>query len=152
MAACVLADFELDRRTGVRHAPGSGTPAGYLDGAERHLLRAPARGRGSQHRSDELAALVHDWPTLYHLTPYRATILDCLGFAAAADARVLELGSGCGAMHPLRSGRLRMVDAIEGDAGRAAVTRLRCEDRDDVRVVHRQLLRAGRARGVRSCR
>jgi hypothetical protein len=134
MGASVLADFELDPATGVRHAPGTGVPAGYLDGAERHLLeRLPdIRDRGTG--SDELATLIRDWPTLYHLTPYRATIFDCLGFSRAGDARVLELGAGCGAITRWLGEHCGAVEAIEGDAGRAAVTRLRCEDQDNVRV------------------
>jgi hypothetical protein len=73
-------------------------PAGYLDGAERHLFEALPGVVDGRTGSEELQALIHDWPSLYHLTPYRATIFDCLGFARASDGRVLELGAGCGAV------------------------------------------------------
>ena len=86
----LLRDFVTDEETGIALPPREVPPAGYLDGAERYLFeRLPEvadRGTGSE----ELQALVRDWPSLYHLTPYRATIFDCLGLTRAGDARVLE--------------------------------------------------------------
>ena len=129
-----LTDFALDDATGIRLPASAGVPAGYLDGAERELAEAlPAIGdRGTG--SPELEALVHDWPTRYHLTPYRATIFDCLGFGAARDARVLELGAGCGAITRWLGEHCGEVHAIEGDLARARVARLRCADQNGVHV------------------
>ena len=144
-----LADFVPDSTTGVLLPPGAATPAGYLDGAERALLEGlPAiadRGTGS----DELRTLMTDWPTSYHLTPYRATILDCLGFARAGEGRVLELGAGCGAVTRWLGEHFAEVHAVEGSASRAHVIRERCADLDVGARLQRQLLRARRARRVR---
>ena len=129
-----LTDFALDDATGIRLPATVGVPAGYLDGAERELAAAlPAIGdRGTG--SPELEALVHDWPTRYHLTPYRATIFDCLGFTRAATARVLELGAGCGAITRWLGEHCGEVHAIEGDLARARIARLRCADQDGVHL------------------
>lgn len=83
--------------------------------------------------SPELRAHVKDWPTLYHLTPYRGTILDALGLHAR-DARVLELGAGCGAVTRWLGERFHRVDAVEGSPARAWVARERTRDLPGVRV------------------
>jgi hypothetical protein len=128
-----LQDFVLDRGTGVRHAPAAGTPAGYLDGAEAYLLDVLTGARDRGTGSPELDALVRDWPSEYHLTPLRATLLDAFGFASG-DARVLELGAGCGAVTRWLGEHCAHVDAIEGDVARARVARARCADLDRVEV------------------
>lgn len=86
----LLKDFVLDDATGIRLPPAELPPAGYLDGAERRLLEALPGVADRSVGSPELQALIDDWPTLYHLMPYRATIFDCFGFTGAAGARVLE--------------------------------------------------------------
>jgi hypothetical protein len=130
--ALLLKDFVLDDETGIRLPPTEVPPAGYLDGAERRLLEALPGVADRSVGSPELQALVDDWPTLYHLTPYRATIFDCFGFTGAGDARVLELGAGCGAITRWLGERCGEVHAIEGDRERARVARARCEDQENV--------------------
>jgi hypothetical protein len=129
-----LADFVLDPSTGVRLPPGAATPAGYLDGAERHLLEGLPAIADRSTGSDELRTLMRDWPTSYHLTPYRATILDCLGLRRAGEARALELGAGCGAVTRWLGEHFAEVHAVEGSASRAQVIRERCADLDSVQV------------------
>jgi SAM-dependent methyltransferase len=127
-----LSDFIEDADSGVRLAPSS-TPAGYLDGAERHLAEVLARVGDRSVASDELAAHVHDWPTLYHLSPYRTTLFDAFGWTGER-ARVLELGAGCGAITRWLGEHAREVHAVEGDVSRAQVARLRTADLDNVQV------------------
>lgn len=129
-----LAEFRADPATGVHLPPRAGTPAGYLDGAELRLQEALPHVTDRSTGSEELAALVDDWPTEYHLTPYRSTIFETLGFERAGAARVLELGCGCGAVTRWLGEHFGAVDAIEGDAARAHIAALRCEDLDGVRV------------------
>jgi hypothetical protein len=129
-----LSDFELDGGTGILHPRGAVAPAGYLDGAEQELLdRLPAIADLST-GSDELRALMRDWPTSYHLTPYRATLFDALGFSRAGDRRVLELGAGCGAITRWLGEHFAEVHAIEGSASRARVARARTADLESVRI------------------
>jgi hypothetical protein len=129
-----LSEFELDAQTGILHPRGVAVPAGYLDGAEQELLeRLPLIGDLST-GSDELRRLMRNWPTSYHLTPYRATLFDALGFSRAARARVLELGAGCGAITRWLGENFAEVHAIEGDSSRARVARARCADLESVQI------------------
>jgi hypothetical protein len=120
-----LADFTLDAATGVRTL---GETTSYRDGAEQYLLDGLAGVGDLSVGSVEVAALVKDWPSLYHLSPYRSTLFDCLGLDGIAGARVLELGAGCGAMSRWLGERGAEVHAIEGGLSRAEVARARCLD------------------------
>jgi len=64
-----LADFALDPATGVRVLPGELGTTSYRDGAEQYLIDAFAAVEDRSVGSDAIAALVHDWPPLYHLSP-----------------------------------------------------------------------------------
>lgn len=128
-----LAEFTLDEATSLYIAPGVGIPAGYLDGAEQYLVEGLQRISDRSIGSEELAALVRDWPTEYHLSPFRTTIFDCLG-VADESLRVLELGCGCGAITRWLGERCGEVHAIEGNAARALAARTRCADLTGVEV------------------
>lgn len=128
-----LADFTLNEATGLYIAPGVGIPAGYLDGAEQYLVGGLQRISDRSVGSEELATLVKDWPTEYHLSPFRTTIFDCLGIAGGS-LRVLELGCGCGAITRWLGEHCGEVHAIEGNAARALTTRTRCADLTGVEV------------------
>ena len=127
-----LSEFVPSPGSKVRVPVSSAPPAGYLDGAEQALLDALLRATDRSVGSSELAAHVHDWPTLYHLTPYRSTILDCFGFHGAGGASVLELGAGCGAITRWLGEHFGTVDAVEGSPERAAVAAARTADLDNV--------------------
>jgi hypothetical protein len=128
-----LEQFRRDRATGLRLAPHAGTPAGYLDGGEARLAEIFAAADDLGVSSAELRSQISDWVTEYHLSPYRATIFDAIGLHAG-DARVLELGAGCGAITRWLGEHCGEVHAIEGDAARARVARLRCRDQEHVEV------------------
>ena len=66
-----LTDFALDPATGVRVLPGEPGTTSYRDGAEQYLLDGLAALGDRSVGSEAVAALVHDWPSLYHLSPYR---------------------------------------------------------------------------------
>jgi hypothetical protein len=129
-----LSAFGPPDAAGVRRPPSAGAQAGYLDGAEGALLDALAgvgdRGTGSA----ELEPLMSDWASTYHLTPYRTTLFDAVGLHAAGDARVLELGAGCGAITRWLGEHCGEVHAVEGGPARAAVARARTADQDNVEV------------------
>jgi SAM-dependent methyltransferase len=128
-----LAEFTLDEGTSLYIAPGVGIPAGYLDGAEQYLVEGLQRISDRSIGSAELAAIVRDWPTEYHLSPFRTTIFDCLG-VTDESLRVLELGCGCGAITRWLGERCGEVHAIEGNAARALAARTRCADLTGVQV------------------
>ncbi len=129
-----LSEFELDSGTGILHPHGALAPAGYLDGAEQVLLERLPTIADLSTGSDELRRLMRDWPTRYHLTPYRATLFDALGLSRVGDRRVLELGAGCGAITRWLGEHFGEVHAIEGDANRARVARARTADLDSVSI------------------
>ncbi|HEX4521685.1 MAG TPA: glycosyltransferase [Gaiellaceae bacterium] len=119
--------------SGVLVPAQEGTAATYLDGAEQYLLDALRSSADVGVFSSDLRARVRDWASLYHLTPYRATILDALGLSNR-DASVLELGAGCGAVTRWLGEHFGRVDAVEGSLARAQVARERCRDLESVRV------------------
>lgn len=127
-----LNDFLIDS-CGVMISGSRGTPAGYMDGAESYLSSVLQKSRDLGGFSRELKAAVKDWPSLYHLSPYRTTILDCLGLRTGS-ARVLELGAGCGAVTRWLGEKFHDVTAIEGNYQRAKVARLRCRDLSSVKI------------------
>jgi methyltransferase family protein len=129
-----LADFRLHRASGVRVLPGETGVTSYRDGAEQYLFQALGTIADRRVGSPEVAALVRDWASLYHLSPYRATLLDCLGLSGIAGARVLELGAGCGVMTRWLGDRGAEVHAIEGGLSRAEVARRRCEELANVEL------------------
>jgi len=128
-----LDDLVLHEDSGVYVLPQEGTAATYLDGAELYLLEALRSARDVGVFSPDLRGRVKDWASLYHLTPYRATILDALGLENTS-ARVLELGAGCGAVTRWLGEHFESVDAVEGSLARARVARERCRDLESVRV------------------
>ncbi|HEY4348153.1 MAG TPA: glycosyltransferase [Gaiellaceae bacterium] len=127
-----LEDLVVHGESGVLVPSHEGTAATYLDGAEQYLLDALKSAGDVSVHSSELRARVRDWASLYHLTPYRATIFDALGLSP--DARVLELGAGCGAVTRWLGEHFAQVDAVEGSLARARVARERCRDLEGVRV------------------
>ncbi|WP_272475303.1 class I SAM-dependent methyltransferase [Baekduia alba] len=129
-----LSEFVPSPGSKVRVPASSSTPAGYLDGIEQRLLDALQGATDRSVGSLELAGHVTDWPTLYHLTPYRSTLFDCLGFHGAETASVLELGAGCGAITRWLGEHFGSVSAIEGSVERASVAAARCDDLDNVSV------------------
>ena len=105
----------------------------YADGSEGRLASVLDEVEDLDDGSPELEASIQDWPTLYHLSPYRSTILDCLGFDWAA-LRVLELGAGCGAVTRWLGQRAAAVDAVEGSLARARIARQRARGLDNVQI------------------
>jgi GT2 family glycosyltransferase len=127
-----LENFICDS-SGVYRAKEEGTPAGYMDGAESYLLELLGKSRDLGLFSSELKSGIRDWPSLYHLSPYRSTIFECLDFHNK-DAKVLELGSGCGAVTRWLGEHFKEVCAVEGGFHRAQVAHMRCRDLDSVDV------------------
>ncbi len=127
-----LENFTCDS-SGVFITNEKGTPAGYMDGAESYLLDLLGKSRDLGLFSSELKSGIRDWPSLYHLSPYRSTIFDCLDFNNK-NAKVLELGAGCGAVTRWLGEQFKEVCAVEGGYHRAQVAQKRCRDLESVDV------------------
>ncbi|MEM7194114.1 MAG: class I SAM-dependent methyltransferase [Pseudomonadota bacterium] len=108
----------------------------YSDGAqtERYLAEVLDDVNDLDSRSAELQSRIVDWPTEYHLSSDRSNLLR--GYDLSECERVLELGSGCGAISRYLGEQGLTVDAIEGSAVRADLGRKRCRDLPNVRVIH----------------
>jgi GT2 family glycosyltransferase/glycosyltransferase involved in cell wall biosynthesis/SAM-dependent methyltransferase len=121
---------------GVRQADGwimlRDINSDYRDGAEQALLELLADAKDLSSYSDELIGRAYDWPSRYHLEPARANLLRALQLPP--QARVLELGAGCGAVTRYLGESCALVDAVEPVPARAAVARARTRDLSNVEV------------------
>ena len=85
--------------------------------------------------SGELFALQKDWPTCYHFSAMRANLLRPLTHTVLRQAKVLELGCGCGAISRFLAETAADVYAVEGNAKRAAIASARCGGLDNIHVI-----------------
>jgi 2-polyprenyl-3-methyl-5-hydroxy-6-metoxy-1,4-benzoquinol methylase len=108
---------------------------GYSDGrwVEKYLEQVFRGAKDLSSSSEELEHHIKDWNTEYHLTRKRKDLL--AGFEHPRDARVLEIGCGCGAITRILGERYASVVAAEGSYNRARLARLRTADLDHVDVV-----------------
>jgi len=104
----------------------------YRDGAEESLLTKVRAARDVSSLSDELMRAAEGWAETYHLSTSRAHLLRALEIPA--DARVLEVGAGCGSITRWLGERCTAVDALEPVLARARVARERCRDLPGVQV------------------
>lgn len=105
----------------------------YSDGKiEKYILLAIRNAGDISDDSEELMRLSKDWPSYYHLGTGRSNIIKCLDLNK--QIKVLELGSGCGAITRYLGEKFESVDCVEGSLLRAKITRERCRDLSNVRV------------------
>lgn len=109
---------------------------GYSDGdeAEERIAAAIAGCDDVSLFSRALREYQTDWPSRYHLSASRANLLRPL--ADQLHGRVLEVGSGCGALSRYLGELGGEVTALEGSGRRARITASRCRDLPNVRVVN----------------
>lgn len=72
------------------------------------------------------------WPILYHLSPLRGNIVDWLPIKATD--KVLEIGSGCGAITEKLSEKAGKVTCVELSAKRSQINAYRNQDRDNIEI------------------
>lgn len=111
----------------------------YNDGdeIENNLATVIAQAQDISVLSTELRQHCLDWPSTYHLSAQRSNLLRPFQ-SMLADADVLEIGSGCGAITRYLGECGANVLALEGTSRRAAMTRARTRDLDNVTVVSEQ--------------
>jgi SAM-dependent methyltransferase len=108
-------------------------PFDYSDPAEDQLEEILLNARDLSSTSAELESRSRDWPTLYHLSRKRAQLLR--GFSFERNQRVLEIGSGCGAITRFLGETFIDVIGLEGSYQRARLARLRTRDQPHVSIV-----------------
>ncbi len=108
----------------------------YTDGdsSEDSLKTILARAKDRSSVSLELEAASYDWISNYHLSSERANIYRFLDLSEVGIG--LELGSGCGAITRYLGEQGLRLDAIEGNKRRAEICRLRCDELENVQVIH----------------
>ncbi|MCM1134621.1 MAG: class I SAM-dependent methyltransferase [Clostridium sp.] len=72
------------------------------------------------------------WPILYHLSSLRGNIVDWLPIGP--EDKVLEIGSGCGAITDTLSGKAGKVTCVELSARRSHINAYRNQDRDNIEI------------------
>lgn len=97
---------------------------------------------------DEILAIVKDaskveypviieerksWPILYHLSPLRGNIVDWLPISK--QDKVLEIGSGCGAITEILSDKAGSVTCVELSAKRSLINAYRNQDKDNIEII-----------------
>lgn len=107
----------------------------YSDGErfERAITQILDSATDLSSSSEELEAAGIDWPTTYHLSKKRSHII--AGLNLGEDRRILEIGSGCGAITRYLSDQGHTIDGIEGSLSRAAIARKRCRDKSNVNII-----------------
>lgn len=91
----------------------------YSDGnVENEILDVLKAGK-----ADEMLHTDNRWPVVYHLSPVRHHLLDCINFKP--NATVLEIGCGCGAITGVLCSKGARVDAVEISPRRAEIAAYR---------------------------
>lgn len=101
----------------------------YTDGSiEDEILEIVKEGKQKEalHTSSE-------WPVLYHLSDIRENLLDWYPFSE--NCRILEVGSGCGALTGLLSRKAGEVTCIELSEKRSLINAYRNQQCDNVRIL-----------------
>lgn len=133
----LLKPYRFDPELGLsRREDGWSIP--YSDGnrQEEYLLEVLGTSTDLSVLSSQLQERQIDWPSRYHLTSQRSLLLRPF-FAqdAARPQKIVELGSGFGAITRFLGEEGHSVLAIEGSLRRAQGGALRCRDLEDVSVL-----------------
>src|SRR5690606_29772373 len=107
----------------------------YSDGdeVENKLYRVITSAADVSVGSEDLSGHIVDWASLYHLSPERANLLRPIS-ANLKGKRVLELGSGCGAISRFLGEVGCDLTCVEGSHRRAAITAARCRGLQNVKI------------------
>jgi hypothetical protein len=73
------------------------------------------------------------WPIFYHFSPFRANIIDWIPFKKTD--KVLEIGSGCGAITGAIARRVGSVTCIDLSKKRSLVNAYRNKEYDNIRIM-----------------
>lgn len=88
-----------------------------------------------EHARIEYPAIIEQrrsWPILYHLSALRGNIVDWLPITS--KDRVLEIGSGCGAITEKLAEKAGKVTCVELSAKRSQINAYRNQDKDNIEI------------------
>ncbi|MDH2066376.1 methyltransferase [Pantoea sp. GD03673] len=113
----------------------NGIPYSDGDNHENQLLEILGKTHDLSVQSEELKTHCNDWVTTYHFSSLRSNLLRPLKSLFNENTKVLEVGSGCGAITRYIGECGAQVLALEGSLRRAQIGRLRTKDLQNVTVV-----------------
>lgn len=103
----------------------------YCDGSvEDELLEIVTKYEESDF--DRVIAARRKWPILYHLSKVRWNAVEWL--PSDRSARVLEIGSGCGAITGCLAGKFKSVTCVELSKKRSTINAERNKQRDNIEI------------------
>ncbi|MBQ8261890.1 MAG: class I SAM-dependent methyltransferase [Lachnospiraceae bacterium] len=88
------------------------------------------------HRPEEFPAIIekeNNWPVLYHLSPLRANIVNWLPMKPGS--KVLEIGSGCGAITGALAKNGNQVTCVDLSKKRSLINAYRNKERDNICIM-----------------
>lgn len=103
----------------------------YCDGAVEDELLDIAR-KYSQVEYGQLIEQRKSWPLLYHLSPLRENIVDFVPMSS--EDKVLEVGSGCGAITGALARRAGSVTCVDLSKKRSMINAYRHSDCDNITI------------------
>jgi SAM-dependent methyltransferase len=132
-----LSEFQYNKRYGIYELPmkiKNNYSFNYSDGIEKedYILQSIKKAKDITDDSEELMKMAKDWPSYYHLGIGRSNILKALDLPY--NVKILELGSGCGALTRYLGEKHESVDGIEGSSERAQIAYERCRDLKNVKI------------------
>lgn len=104
----------------------------YSDGAIEDELLAIAK----EHAPAEFPRIIEkkkNWPVFYHLSPFRANVIDWLPIKKTD--KVLEIGSGCGAITGALAKKAGSVTCIDLSQKRSLVNAYRNQEKDNITIM-----------------
>lgn len=104
----------------------------YSDGTIEDELLAIAK----EHKPQEFPEIIEkkkNWPVFYHLSPFRANIIDWLPIKKTD--KVLEIGSGCGAITGTLAEKAGSVTCIDLSKKRSLVNAYRNQEKDNITIM-----------------
>lgn len=127
-------EYSFNKEFGIYQRLASGAFA-YSDGdaVESLIYKIISEVEDVSVGSEELAKYISDWPTLYHLSAERVNLVRPLE-ESLRGKKVLELGSGCGAISRFLAEAGCQLTCVEGSFRRAAITASRCRGLQNVKV------------------
>lgn len=104
----------------------------YSDGTIEDELLAIVK----EHKPCEFPEIIEEkknWPVFYHLSPFRTNVIDWLPIKKTD--KVLEIGSGCGAITGTLADKAGSVTCIELSKKRSLVNAYRNQDKDNITIM-----------------
>ena len=104
----------------------------YSDGAIEDEMLAISRDFAPE-EFNRVISERKSWPILYHFSHIRENILSWLPFTG--EEKVLEIGSGCGAVTGALCERVKEVTCIELSMKRSKINAYRHQDQDNLKIL-----------------